>query len=497
MRKTITRLSAMLVATTALTSTSARAQERSATLQQTLQLLFGDSPSFQIFAHQTREAAGAHLRALGAFDLVTGIGVQLQRSLFSTGPYGALSDQGFTDVAIQASASTLTRENVSVSVSGSSPVVSELPMWSSPDRARVSATLSIPLLKLGASAPPVTEAQASYLNARAMAALQRDEESELAAGVIASYWRWLGACQQLDLMQRIESLTGDQLRDVEQLIEQRARAQVDRYPFLAAAQNAKANRIQAEQAMFEQQQALWQMLGLPAPAASLRPVGDLPVISASEDAIPEVARRAHEIVRSRPILAYFDDEIAAADVRVEGARVGMRPDINLLTQATTVRVETAGGTGTTLGYYGVVGLQFTFPLQNRTARGTYQQAAEARAQQVLASVQRRNAIQAGLDRLSAAIASIARSYRQRSSAAEQSRLVYEAERVKFRLGNATGMDVVLAEQQFMAASAAAVVDRTAYAISYAQLLHESGALTGSVASRDAATIVRRLTTNNL
>jgi outer membrane protein TolC len=209
---------------------------------------------------------------------------------------------------------------------------------------------------------------------------------------------------------------------------------------------------------------------------------------------------------TRPLLAFLERETRAADAREDGARTARRPDVNLIAQATAAQVENytaaaASSTGytsqTQLGYYGGVTLQFSMPLQNRVARGAYAYAAGVDEERRLAASQQANAIASRIDALSSALATISRTYRERADAAAQFEASYDAERAKFKFGNATGMEVVLAEQQYMSASLKLVSDRIAYAVSLSNYLHESGLLASAVHARDVSSVIRQLTNPNL
>lgn len=488
----------LVLASAILVAAPSAAQETKASLVGVMRHLFDESPTFRTYRVQTREAQAAHLATSGAFDFVAGTTVQAQRTLWAAPPYGALTDQGYNDVSVQASLATRARENVVIQLSGSRPLASSISSTLSPDQPQASVNVTIPLLRFGRSASYSAEERAAGLHASAMAALEQDAESDLAAIVAENYWRWVGAHEQLDLTRRLEAIARDQLRDVDTLIEQRARAAVDRLPFVAAAEGASASRTQAEQLMFDQQQIVWQTLGLPAPAAPIEPSTTLPEVPAPWLDGSHLARRAHELAAGRPFLAYLDRENDALAAHAERLRIAQRPDLNLLAQATATRAVSAGATTeSAFGYFGLVALQFSFPIQNRAAQGAYHLAAELHSEQALAARRRRNEIGARIDALASALASLSRSYQQRARAAEQYQLAYEAERGKFRLGNATALDVVVAEQQSMNAEIAVVVERTAYALTLARLSHEAGVLTFAVTSRDAAALARVLTKSAL
>jgi outer membrane protein TolC len=271
---------------------------------------------------------------------------------------------------------------------------------------------------------------------------------------------------------------------------------VDRLPFVAAAADAAASRTEAEQLMIDQQQALWEALGVAPPTNAVSPSAALPEVPGAPSEINPTVSRAHQLAQRRPLLAYWTREVAAAAARVDGAEVGRRPDVNVVAQVTAARVENAVvTTNTQLGYYGTVGLQFALPLQNRAANGAYELAAQTYAETSLAAQQQRNAIDVEIDALCSALTNLVRSYRERARATAQYELAYAAERQKFRLGTATSMDVVVAQRQYMVASLAVVAEHTTYAIVLARLLHQAGALSAAVHARDAAAVAHALTTS--
>jgi outer membrane protein TolC len=229
------------------------------------------------------------------------------------------------------------------------------------------------------------------------------------------------------------------------------------------------------------------------------PGAELPAVPPAIPDAERIARRAHALAASRPLFKSLSQEVETAALRGEKERIGKRPDLNLVAQATATRVEPAsapalatGPSQSQLGYYGSVALQFALPLPNRSARGAFAQATAAHTEALLNLEQRRNAVNARVDTLSSAMASLTQTYQERARAAQQLELAYEAERTKFRLGRATVLDVVLAEQQYMSASLATVGDRAAYAVTLARLLHEAGGLGVAVQARDALAVVRTL-----
>ena len=493
------------------TTTIAFAQNRELSLEDTLRAVFQNSPAFRIYSEQTRGARAARLRAAGAFDVVATTNVQAQRVLWPTAyGEGILGDQGYSDILLQAGVSTRTRQNLSLQLTGSIPLISSLDPLSSPDQPQVTASLTLPLLKLGRAAAFGAEEHAAELHANAVAALEFDAESEFIARVAEGYWRWVGSYAQVKWSRRLEALARDQVNDIDQLIAQHARAAVDRLAFAAAAENASARRIQAEQTMFEQQQALWATIGLPAPEVYTVPRDELPAVELGELDGDGVARRAHQSALSRPLIKALNEEAGAYGLRAEAARIGARPDLNLVGQATLTRIaapnpsagmqalaDSAASTvsKTELGYYGLVALQFSYPLQNRAAKGAFAEAEASRAQVELGNCQRRQSVDLRIDALASALVKLRRSYLARAKAADELKQSYDAQRIKFRLGTATAMDVILAEEQFMTASLATVVDQTSNAVALARLQNEAGRLTLSVQSRDPAAIVRALSTS--
>jgi outer membrane protein TolC len=481
---------------------TAAAQERAPSLEQTLAMMFDCSPAFHISSARTRRAEAGHLRSSGAFDVVTSAGVQGQRSLLSN-TAGLMTDASYSDLAVSVGIGGLTRANIGLQLTGSMPLVSTIDPILSPYQPLVSASVTVPLLKLGRSAAFGAEERASGLHADAALASQQESESELASRVAQAYWRWVASRQQLELMRSLEELALDQLRDVDQLIAQHARAAADRLAIVAAAENAAATRVQAEQTMFAQQELLWETLGLPPPTMHLVPDRELPRVPSPIDAGP-VAERAHARATARPLFKSLADETAALAVRAEAARIGKRPDVNFVAQASATRVLSAAwdpqsstAPDQRLGYYGAVALQLALPLPNRAARGALEEANAAHAEAQLSVEQQRNAIGARIDALSGALASVTRTYQQRMSAAKQFRLAYDAQRTRFRLGTATAMDVVIAEQQYMSASLSTVSDAMEYALALARLQHEAGALNQVVRARDAAATARALTNPTL
>jgi len=488
----------------------AAAQPREISLEETLRVVFERSPAFHVYAARTRAAVGTRMRAAGAFDVVATTSIEGQRTLWpSATSYGILGDEGYSDLFLRAGLGMRTRQNIDLQLTGSIPLVSTIDPTTSADQPQLTANLTLPLLKFGHSAGSAAEARAADLHATATAALQRDDESAFVARVVETYFRWVGGMQQLEWARRLEALAADQLSDVDQLIGQHARAAVDRLAFAAAAHNAAARRFQAETVALQQQQALWETIGVPSSVDAV-PRGELPKVPPPQSDGDAIARRAQETAATRPLMRALTDEREAASVRREAARIGKRPDLNLVAQGTLTRIAAAGPTLTTtaivesttaqpteLGYYGLAALQLSFPLQNRTARGTFEEAAANETKAILDDAQGRGATRARIDALASAVASLRQSYQAHASAADEYRRSYEAQRTRFRLGTATVMDVIVAEEQYMNASLAVVADQISYSAVLARLIHEAGLLAPAVQARDPSAITRALTAASL
>jgi outer membrane protein TolC len=484
-------------------ATPARAQggERVTSLQDAMRALFAESPTFHVYEAEARQAAAEHQRASGAFDIVANAAVQGQRSLWSA-PYGGLTTTGYDDLSAQVGLATRTPENVTADITASMPLTSSIDASISPDQPIVTSHLSIPLLKFGTSASFGAEERATELHATASAALQQDRESQLVMTAASDYWRWVASRDQVKLARQLEELANDQLRDVDTLIEQRARAPVDRLPFLAASESAAASRAQAERTMFDQQQVLWATLGLRRPTTHDAPEAALPEVPATPAMAPVMATRAKRLAAGRPLFAYLEEETAAATVRFDAARIGERPDLGIVAQGSASRVGLYGDssampTQMEVGYYGGVSLVYSMPLQNRTARGQLGVATEVRAERALEATSRLNVVEGTIDALSSDLATLAETYQQRARATEAYRAAYEAERTRYHMGSATAMDVIVAEQQLMASSVAVLADRASYAIALARMLHEAGVLNAAVHSRNAPAVAQRLTISAL
>ena len=476
-------------------------------LAATLGALFRSSPAFSLYAAETRDAEGARLRASGAFDLVATAGVQRQRTLIAMG-LGGLTDERYSEAQAQVGASLRTRENVSMQVSGSVPFWSSLDPKVSPNQPQVTGLLTIPLTKFGRGTGPAADEQAASLHASASLAAQEDSESDLTAQVAEEYWHWVGAYEEWKVARRLEALAADQLKDVDELIANHARAAMDRLAFAAAAEDAAAALAQAQQSMLEQRQRVWERIGLPAPPGDALPMDALPAVAPPPLDGRELSRRARNHSLARPVLRALAEEVEAAAVRMKAAQIAERPDLNLTAQGTVLPVDAydpnalvypypTAATPTHLDYYGLVSLQGSFPIPNRAARGAYEQASAAHDASLLNAHQQRNAVEVRLDALGSAIATLAQTFQERGVSTEQFRQEYEAVRLRFRLGSATATDVVVAEQQYMRASLRLVEDNTAYAATLAALAHEAGVLVSPVHARDPAAAVSRLTTLQL
>ncbi len=298
--------------------------------------------------------------------------------------------------------------------------------------------------------------------ARAAAAASAEEAARLAAEVALAhdveraYWELAYAEREVEIRASALALARDQLGVT------RARAEVGKVAELevATAEQAIAAR-EAAQLAAEQDRA--------ARAIALRVLlgedddGDARLVAA-DDLAADVAAPATADARARalafgPQLRALEHQGRAAAIELAVATADTRPRLDLIVRGGPMgNADSAGAAWAQLGrfdgYQASAALSFSLPVGNRAATGRRDAARAARERVELEGAALRGAVTAEVTR---AVDAVALSERRIAAAAQAARLAartVELERDRWQAGAGTSFDVLIRQDQAVAAEAA-------------------------------------------
>jgi len=346
--------------------------------------------------------------------------------------------------------------------------------------------------------------RAAEISHRGLALDLKQAVSSRVLATIQAYWSVLAARDQVRIAEESAARTKTLLEETRLLVAADERPAADLLQIEASLATDRATIARVESSLVNARLRLGLALGLDdeASLARLVPVESLPDPQAEDAAAladPSSFLAAAEA--QRVDLAALAKDVAAAEVRVAGARRNALPSLDLSVSGGYSSIlggedaadEAALIGGSVDGFDVGASLSLAWPIENRSKRAALLQAlagqriAQIRRQESRRAI--RNAVVAAVDSLRAALLGL--------QAAREAVSFYEnsvaSESAKLRAGMATVIDVVLTEDRLTSAQRALVTARLECAQTRAVLAYESGELPGSLSALDDSLLVLLLT----
>jgi len=324
----------------------------------------------------------------------------------------------------------------------------------------------------------------------------QQERSLRVSQAIAAYWSYLAAQRRLEVFVRAEEFAERLVAETRLLVDGEERPASDLNQVKGNSATRQIDRLQEEGRLIEARSALGLAMGLsgesvftlPQAGDDFPPVAPFLADEANLEALRELAysRRAD--------LQAEDDRKQAAELLLDAANNDLRSRLDLSTELTYSTLRTSS-TALPFAPNDADGMSASFllrhelPISNAAARGQLlRNQSDYTQQQILADDLKRR-IGAGLEREARQLDREVLAAKAAAEGVQLSRLTVENERQKNRLGVATLFDVILAQDQLIAAMLKQVNARLRHAVAITQLRFETGTLlveNGEEATVDAA-----------
>ncbi len=313
----------------------------------------------------------------------------------------------------------------------------------------LSVGVSQPLLKGNGREIQTAAIVAAEKNADAALSLIDSQAADLAARVKIAYWELVFARQDIEVKKLSLALAEKLLDETRRKIEIGTMAGVDIYQPESEVARREEVLIASERAIAAAEDLLKTLLNRDDLTGAIVP-GDLPAVV---DTLPDEQEVIEKTLAARPDITAADLAVAAADARLQKARDNVRPSLSLEGRAGVTGTDDRYGDSldrvmndSDVGWR--VGLVFSVPLGNRTARG--QQAialAEKNRARTSADLLRQELTRQAREAVRNVTLSLKSIEASRKTALAVKKRM-EAEEDKFEVGLATALDVLEAQEAY-------------------------------------------------
>ena len=451
-----------------------------------------------------------NLRSAVELALNNNLNIQLRRQDVNAAEGAVLSAQGKFDVYIDAQAYGRSEERTPLFIGGATQEDSGL--WNAEASKMFSTGTSLNLgwnnssfnsdafgllldpsynsgLTLGVRQPllrgfgmevQTAQVQASQKQLQAASFQVSSEAANLAAEVKMAYWNLVFARQDIEVQQLSLELAQKLLQETETKISAGSLAEVEIYQPRAEVARREEQQISAERAVGAAEDQLKILLNSDQWLSSFVPT-DQPATEAVSLDLPLIIDNA---LQNRPDIKAADLLIEAAGLEEKKAKDDVRPDLSLVGDIGLAGTSDAYGDSVDRNLRNPdnlwqVGVTFSMPLENRGARGNYQQARashyRAQASAELLRQQIRKSVRTTVRDVHLALKALDAT-RKTSFASSKS---LEAEQAKFAAGRSTTLDVLIAQQAYATALSQQNLTNATYANTLAELYRIQGLITFS------------------
>lgn len=304
------------------------------------------------------------------------------------------------------------------------------------------------------------------------------QAADLAALVKQAYWNLVFAWQDIEVQKISLTLAKKLLEETGEKIRAGKLAQVEIYQPQSEVAKREERLISAERAIGVAEDELKLLLNSEDWFSSYRPV-DQPVTDPIVLDLPAILENA---LKNRPDIKAADLNVEAAKIQEESANNKLLPNFALVGGVGLGGVDKRYGdsVSNSLGdtdNLWQVGLTFTMPLENSTAKGNVQKASaqhrKARTNTLLLRQQIKKTVRTTVRDIELVIKAIEAT--QKTSLATLKRL--EAEQAKFQSGRSTTLDVLIAQDAYSQALSQENLTNISYAKTLAELDRIQGLIT--------------------
>jgi outer membrane protein len=486
-----------------------------AVLRQTL----SKNPAIRLQERQVELARGGLQQSAGSFDPSVQISASQKRDnqplndyyrRLYTANYGSQLGGPVTETRTDTGSAGVTLEktlrnglvlSTTVSSTRTDGTTNAFNRWASQNQGLISFNLTVPLLRNAGLSAAIGE-RASELEWRAAREDLRLVVAKNVLGAANAYWGLIAARKNLLIAREGEAGMTRLLEDTRKLIAADELPAAEVNLIQASLAERRSARIAAEMAVLQARQSLGALMGLDyAEVERLEVDGDFPPLSQDvpEQPVPMPGVREQVLLR-RPDLVASRLRRDAAQARIDVARDGLRPQLNLALGAGMAGLsEGAAGSN----FYGALRENATSP--NTSVILTYQWAfgnnaaegvlAQRVAAHDTAAINHESLVRTVGLALESAYAGLVRSAQQLKASTESVaiyQLSLENEKTKNRLGTSTILNVLNVNDSLRNARLAQVNNHLNYLTSLANLCYETGTLVNDEASGNSIDLSRFL-----
>lgn len=453
--------------------------QRSITLKEAVELALLNNLSLRLQKEEVESARGAALRAEGKFDIFFEADAGVQNEELTPLTLGGAEQEDTGIWNIEATKIFTSGTSVTLGWNNNSfDSDSEGLLFNPSHNSGLNLSVQQPLLKGFGKKIQTAELRAAKKQLQATTYEVNDEAANLSADVKRAYWNFVFAWQDIKVQELSLELAEKLLEETNAKIEAGKLAPVEIYQPQSEVARRQEELISAERAIGVAEDDLKLLLNSKDWLTIYEPT-DYPTTQLVELDLPTILENA---LRSRPDLKASDLATEAAKIELARSEDEIRPDLSL----------TGGvGVGATESSYGdaldnsltdpdnrwQLGLNFSLPLSNATAKGSFQQAkasyAIARTNGELLRQQVRRSVRTTIRDVRLAIKALEAT--RKTSLATKKRL--EAEQAKFDSGRSTTLDVLTAQEAYSEALSQENLTKISYANTLAEIDRIQGLVT--------------------
>ncbi len=463
-----------------LQTTDAAGEEQAVelSLRQALEMALANNLSLQLSKQDLEIAKGSADAEYGSFDSLLQAGAAAGEAHLSPTMQGEAYDEDISswNASVSKKLSTGTELGLSWS-NGRNSSDSSLSLIDPLYTSGIDLEISQPLLKGLGSEVQTAGIRAAQKESEAATFLVHREAAELTSQVRKAYWQLVSSWQDIEVLQLSLSLARQLEDETQSRIETGLLAEVEIFQPQSEVARREQNLISGERAVGVAEDNLRYLLNNQEWNRPLTPI-DSPKIDPS---LPLLETILNNALANRP-------DIKAADMRTEAAKITTvslkdrtLPSLDLFGSVGLAGSEDDyGGALDRLSNDGdprwQVGINFSTPLENRSAKGQYRQAKaslkRAKTQAELLRQQTRSLARQAVRDIKLSLKAIEAT--RKTTLASEKRL--EGEQTKFEVGRATTYDVLVAQEDF----SKAVADEYRAKILHVQTLAELDRIQGIV-----------------
>jgi outer membrane protein TolC len=469
--------------------------ERGIGLMEAVKATLANQPEILLQVEEAEISRGNLKIQAGQFDTVLSAVGSRDREDVPLSSEERLLEPGVSDVVTEtttfgAGVSRLLRSGIVLNPSVQTTLTDQSPSAFDPiGTSRVDFLITVPLLRgWGSDAAAAATERAARIDYGSSLLTLRHSISQSVLNTAQAYWNYLAAFMNLDELTKSEARARNIVEDTQELIKGGEVPASEIEQLLASLASKTASRIAAEQSLYQARQNLGLALGLKYEAFAVLPP--------PSDAFPELNVRYVDEVRSAldvlvaqsmklraDYMALLQD-VDSAKVLMASARNDLKPVLDLdlnagyqgldegeeFYRAFTPLARNVPGASVS------VGLRYSFPLENNTARGSYIQRRSIYRQNEIRLYDLARNIRSNVAVALTAVVNTSLELQQSVESAAHYKQAAANERQKFQLGFSTLLDVIDLEDRLTEANLDVVSARQRFAASVAQLRFETGTI---------------------